>query len=490
LTLGPHRVLEASHREKRLLGAAATGLGLLASGGALAATSPSADVLLVAAIAVAVTLPVLRRVVSRDFDPFEPLVLFVIAYGVMFVVRPLAIILRDDYTWSRLSRTIDFRDTFTEMLALALVGACAFVITYESRFGPMIAARLSVTPREYDAGAVAAGAIAIAVLGSASLVAFAISQGGLDVLSLLLGGRSTALAAAVGDSSKYYWFGSYLFIPSALLLFALGRRTRSGTLVVFALALVAVVLLRAAPVGSRMMLLPLFVGFVVYWYLARLRRPAWPVIVLVGAAALVLSSVFLSIRDAPAREQESAVGLLLQAVDPTRITTPLTEGYDAGQAPLLAAALKVIPEEVGRGYGRATALDLVTRPIPRGAWEEKPRPPREQVIGAVWPGDPAALVANPEFSVLLFFYIDFGLMGVAIGMALYGVLFRLLFEYLKLRPRHVGVQLVFAGALPFCVVALRDSPTDSLMRAAFVVLPLWLILRVSARPAPLAHPLP
>ena len=46
------------------------------------------------------------RIAQRRFDPFEPTVLFALAWGVMFVVRPLAMIAQSNYSYVRPTRTI------------------------------------------------------------------------------------------------------------------------------------------------------------------------------------------------------------------------------------------------------------------------------------------------------------------------------------------------------------------------------------------------
>jgi hypothetical protein len=48
------------------------------------------------------------------------------------------------------------------------------------------------------------------------------------------------------------------------------------------------------------------------------------------------------------------------------------------------------------------------------------------------------------------------------------------------------VQVFYALALWFVVIGLRDSPVDTLMRATFIVAPLWVLFRL-ARSSARAH---
>jgi len=44
--------------------------------------------------------PIVWRIADRRFDPFEPVVLFCVAWGVMFVVRPTAMLIDGNLTYS------------------------------------------------------------------------------------------------------------------------------------------------------------------------------------------------------------------------------------------------------------------------------------------------------------------------------------------------------------------------------------------------------
>jgi hypothetical protein len=147
-------------------------------------------------------------------------------------------------------------------------------------------------------------------------------------------------------------------------------------------------------------------------------------------------------------------------------------------APLLATALLIIPEDVPHTRGGALFGDLLIRPVPRQLWAGKPVEPRRRIIQTLWPGQ---FHLRPEFSVLLYPYLDFGLMGVAIALAAFGVAVRTLYQYYLRYSQVFGAQLLFAVALPFIVIAARDSPVDTLARAAFVILPLWFILSLGSR---------
>ena len=217
----------------------------------------------------------------------------------------------------------------------------------------------------------------------------------------------------------------------------------------------------------------------------RNTRPRLASILMLIGAAMFASSVLLATRDVGQRGSiPEAAGATLR--NPASILEPVTRGADAEMAPALAAVLQVIPDEVGYMEGGGTVGDLLTRPIPRQLWSAKPLSPRETVISHVWPREYRAGVANPEFSVLLYFYLDFALPGVIVGMACFGIMARVIYEYHRAHPRNSAVSLIYSLCLPIIVFGLRDSPVDTFVRAVFLVAPVIVILRyasIDGRPA-------
>jgi hypothetical protein len=54
-----------------------------------------------------------------------------------------------------------------------------------------------------------------------------------------------------------------------------------------------------------------------------------------------------------------------------------------------------------------------------------------------------------------------------------------LYEHLQHNERTLSTQIIYSLSVWLIPVALRDSPVDALIIAAVVVLPAWLILKIS-----------
>lgn len=431
---------------------------------------------LVIAIAVVLATPIVARVVRRRFDPFEPMMIFLLAYGVMFVVRPASMIAAHHLAYDGPDSSTDVSATFTKMLVLALLGAVSFVAAYETALGRRLANRWRGLG-DLASRRVIIAALVIGAAGIASFAAFLASSSGISGLSIIFRGRTAELSREVQRTSFYFWYPFFLLVPATLVLFAVGLERRRKPLLVGALALGALFLLRTVPQGDRIAMLPLLGGTFVFYYVRRGARPSVVVLVAVALVALV-GSAFLSDLRGRGDRHESVAQTIVRSMDPARIVAPLVSGPDSEMAPVLAAALTQIPKKLHYTYGRTIFGDLVSRPIPRALWHDKPEPPRLKLISSLWPGKGRG---NPEFSVLLYFFWDFGVLGVFGGMFVFGIAARALYEYFLTYRSSQATQVLYAMALWFVVIGLRNSPVDTLVQLVFVVFPAWLAVRVPAR---------
>jgi hypothetical protein len=442
-------------------------------------TTTSLQVCLVTALGIVLAAPIGRRVLQHRFDPFEPIVLFAVAYGVMFVVRPAAMLATHHLAYDGPRSSTDVSGTFTKMLFLAFLGAVAFTAAYETPLGARLASGwrgLSdlATPR------VVVSALVIGLVGVGSFVAFLMSSSGLSTLSLIFRGRSDELFRDVEGKKFYLWYSFLLLVPATLVLVAVGLERRRKGLLLVAFLFGALFLLRTVPLGVRFAILPLLGGGFVFAYLRRARRPSVLVLVALALIALV-GSAFLSDLRGRGTRGETVAQTIVRSTRPHRIVAPLVSGPDTEMAPVLAAALNEIPKKLHYTYGGTIFGDLVSRPIPRALWSDKPELPRDKLITKLWPIERKKAGINPEFSVLLYFFWDFGFPGVVVGMGLFGVSARALFEYFWRHRYSSAVQLLYSLTLWFVVIGLRNSPVDMLVQFMFVVFPAWIAVRLAPR---------
>ena len=256
-------------------------------------SSQFVDAILIVAIAAVLLVPIACRVRRGQFDPFEPIALFAAAYGVMFVVRPAAMLAKDSVSYMGLRATLDVSATFTEMLAIALLGAVSFVVAYEVVLRRARPRTANVASPDLDYGRATRLAIGLAAVGIASFAAFLASTDGIATLEAIFSsGREAGLEPAIEDN-RYLWQAFFVLVPAAAILLAVGWTERRPAVVAIALVLIAVFLLRDVPLGARISLLPLIGGIFVLYYLRRSSRPSLRTLIVLVLVA-VWASAFLS----------------------------------------------------------------------------------------------------------------------------------------------------------------------------------------------------
>ena len=435
--------------------------------------------MLVVALGIVLALPLVARAVRRRFDPFEPIVVFALAYGVMFVARPAAMLFNGDLSYFG----VDIRSTITPMLVVALTGAVAFVCGYELRTGRLLARSL---PRPRDVPT-SAGIVGAAIMIGLALVALCVMlwpAGGTKRFTIILQGQSWETMHLVSARGSYPLMIAMLVAPAAILLLALGLRERRPALLVGAALTTMLALFLTIPLGARSFVLPLVGGCVTLAYVRRGTRPRVVTFVVLVLLAFVTSYALITLRE-PARRAHLDYYAKQFAKSPWVALSPVTHGEDANMAPVLAGALRVVPSSLEYRYGGAFFGDLALRPIPRPLWPDKPKPPRLRVVEAVWP----ALAKDgfqPEFSPLLVFYWDFGIAGVFAGMAFFGIACRALYEWFLRHRANFAAQMIFAISLWLVPAGARNDPVETIVFACVLVLPLIVLERCSGlrRPVP------
>ncbi|HEY8491162.1 MAG TPA: O-antigen polymerase [Dehalococcoidia bacterium] len=478
----PAPALESGRARVAPLAAAAAAAAL---GGVLALLHPRTETALIGAIAAVAVLPLLWRAAQRRLDPFEPLLIFSVAWLVLFVARPAAMLLTDAFRF----QTYPIRDGFIPMLVMALLGGAGFLLGYALPWGGALGRRLPPLPSAWHADTAVAYALALVGLGTVLFTAFLLQAGGPDLSRSLLEGRGDA-GPDYAASTGYLYLAIFLSIPAALLIIASGGMTgrlRRG-LVALGIAVLCVSLVQAGPSGTRSWLLPIFGSVFIFWYVRHGRRPAARTLLL-----LLLMGFFLGInfaREARSPEVRREVGLwalLVRSVTrPDDAWDAFILGPDTEMASLLSLEATAVPSRIPFQHGLATGHVLV-HPVPRTLWPGKPRPGDEILTEELFHRRRINF-APRQYTPLGNFYMDFGYAGALAGMAPLGVLARLHYAYFLRNAANPAVQALFAATLPFWVVLLRGSVSDTAARLFYVVPPLLLGLALARRAGGSAPP--
>jgi hypothetical protein len=296
----------------------------------------------------------------------------------------------------------------------------------------------------------------------AFLVFFVDAQGWRNPAGFFFGRNKVRLLAVAATSnavSKYFIVSIVLLIPATLWLLAVRQHAGTGTRLAriagwAALASIAAFLVINFPSGSRRYVVGLLGALAIYYYLRRNRRPSVLSIVAVALVALTVASAVREVRFSDSRE----TGVNPARWLPWNAVGTLLEGPDTSMAPALAAEMLVVPSQLGYTYGETTLIEPFVTAIPRQLWPGKPQPPNQEILAAIWTGNPCSYQTQcSTFSPFGESYRDFGLVGVFLFAVGFGIFWRMVWQY-YLRHRETVVALVaYASLLPFMIAWMHGN---------------------------------
>jgi hypothetical protein len=426
-----------------------------------------------------------RRRTAGAIDVFEPIVIFVLSWGLFFVARPIAMLVADDFSLGPL----DARPGFNVALVMAAVGALGFGVGYTGRFGVLAGRRLRPNDVEPERTMLITSATACALAGVALFFAFLSRGGGIASIGTLLGGRSAAHSEFYTGAPAYVFYGVFLCFPAALVFYWQSLRDGSRALRVFALVASIPPVVFSFSTGIRSWLLPMLLSYAMVHYLSRRRRPSGISLVLAALVVFFLGIVFVgTYRNANTREAVGLQQLLVETIShPGDSVLSVVQGGDSEMVALLSLIKEKVPNELPFRSGAATG-ELFVHYVPRKVWKGKPRAGDEVFTQEVL-ANPYFAHAPRQYTPLANFYLDFGYVGVLVGMTMLGMLGRFHVEAVGRNQSGAVHQLLFAATFPLWIPLLRGSLTDTAGRLFFVLPPLLVILFLSTRHASRREPL-
>ncbi len=427
----------------------AVGLGLW-----MTAVRPGVNELLLGGIALTLGLPVLHRWATGTFDILEPLTIFVAMYGLLFFVRPVATLGSGDF----IVVGHDIEGVFPEFLAVALIGALAFIVGYVLPHGDRLGRRLPALAADLRPQPAIRYALCLVAAATLLLTLFIYQSGGLSALQELLRGRTATNAEFFGASNQYISQGVFLLIPAALLFMTVRASDQQGRLTLLAIACVIAVMVVSFPLGARRWLIAMVGGAFALFFLQRDSRPAVLPLLLVALVVLGGVTFYRQARVAAARENLGATSIAIESFsNPAASLRSIVLGPDSVPSLAFAVELTAVPERVRYQAGAGTFADLAFSPIPRNLWPGKPMSAADRLRTRLWGGpcDGSPGGTCLDFTILGDFYLDFGVPGVIGGMFLFGLFLRSMYSYYRANQANRSVQLVYAASLPFIALAIR-----------------------------------
>jgi hypothetical protein len=358
-----------------------------------------------------------------------------------------------------------------QLSTLAQVAVLAGAITaraFAGTIGPT-PVRLTVSARRLDRWAVA-----LLAVGAAGMVAYVVTAGGDPSSLMVLFGSSKYgdfLRSAEGPVVKYFsallGFAGVAIVVASLRLTGVTRRS---ALVPGAVMVVAAAMLVSG--GGRWWLaIPAVASVLVWWRTTSspwARRPR--LVLAVGAALLVAVAVLVG----GLRDQRD-----VKQVDVAAFVDKQLRGGVFGTTAVL---VDTVPARYDH-LGGSSYAELVTKPVPRALWDDKPEGAVKDLQRAFFRQELGA-----SFAFYGELYANFGWLGTGLGCLAFGALLEA--AWLRLaRARTASALVLYAMAVPVLLQLFSRGYLAGLIAgvSGFVVATALVVhglRRVEARPDP------
>jgi hypothetical protein len=431
------------------------------------------EILLAVLVGVLALAPLGIRLLQGRFDVFEPLTLVCAVFWLYFSFAPLVRILTHDFEFVGRS----FQSLYARGLLFVMVPILATWVGYSLPAGRVLGRRSMAPLRLTGPG------LRILRLWGWGLAAMAcgglllwMAVGNVSPTRLLLPGVLTEApqgTAGEGTDVPYFFQSLEWFIPAFLLLRAADGLQHRGMRWGFWL-LTGIIYLSMA---FRYRLVILLVATLTLAFLRKGKRPSVPLLA-GGAVALFAFAGWVSLM----RRYFGSYGMV--ELD-TSLGTVLKSGLaDTRIFDTFMAVLHTVPDFVDY-VGADPFLYVFILPIPRALWPEKPNPEWLGSVGSAvgTPISGSAGLAVPNFGE---FYMAFGLPGAAVGMVVFGILARALWEWFRADPHDPARQAIFAIANIWLLqVLIRGYLAQIVKEWCYFILPpllaMWAARRAQRR---------
>jgi oligosaccharide repeat unit polymerase len=411
--------------------------------------------------------PLLQLLRSSRIDFANPLYLFAIFYSLVFILRPVVILVdteRSDFSLMVISGDFDAAVTIT--LIYALLGAFAFQLGYSSRLSRtrVDSYQRIAYGRPWTDRQVYLMTLVYVGVGVMSYLTFIRSLGGLGNIIRGIGAEFSEEA-----SGKYYLAAGTGFVHAlTLLLNGISAVRRKHTLLALSLLLLSIGL--SFTFGQRGSIFVVVLSTFLIHYCGRNwhRRLNLFLLLFMGVTGyLFIALGYIRYNTVGNRSSEQVVEILAEFLRGSLGLFLKEVAKEFCQFDYAAALVAKIPEILPFQYGR-TFLDTFLLPIPRQLWPGKPLPIDFVVTQLLTPqfggGKPISLIGE--------LYLNFHVPGILIGMFLFGVGWqRLYVHFVKTRSTLDNI-VVYTLILSYMPLLLTRSLAFMLANMMSILLPI------------------
>jgi oligosaccharide repeat unit polymerase len=331
-------------------------------------------------------------------------------------------------------------ELIAEGLILCSIALLSFYAGYYAKIGSRIAARIPTGKQGFNESKIKRFAVFLEILG---IILFAFwlysARVPFQAMFALLPEYDYSSKSLLSEATPigYFHFGEGFFIPAILLLvcFQPHKRWPLWIKLNFLLVLIFYTLTAAR---WRVLLLSFSVFFL--YSLQKHKRVSLSKFIVIILLILVTMPIVGYYRSV------SGVSKTVWIDFDTYIRSVLSS---LSIFETFLVIIDAIPSKIDYLFGNIF-FDILTYPIPRAIWPDKPFARELEIIWMLTGGRDLGYAA-PNFGE---FYMHFGVPGIILGMFLFGIISKAIYMYWKLNPESKSSQLILASVAPYLITLI------------------------------------
>jgi hypothetical protein len=407
---------------------------------------------------------------SALFSVFHPFSIYLAFHGLLFVFRPIlawALDFREIY------QIYDFTPSPSDKLTALLVAqlgfaAFAFFCLRKGNVPMVFKLDLSVR-RERSAlrGIFPLVALICVPIGLYSLVhLYTDASLGIAYSDMI---RDPRTGTAINTTGNGYLVEAQLMLASTAALIAWLYRFRLLAI----LPLAAFTVFRAGTGGRGPFIVALATVALLYLYEKRARLPVLPVLAAMVAAVLLFNLVGTDRGEAI----RNLIGSETTRPAASEASTRPLEGMDFGNLEYLEYLVYAVPQRSGTYGYFLDNFQILTEPIPRAIWKDKPIGAPFENIFLFDYGNPIGMTRSLPGEG----WFNLGWAGVVIWCGLWGWCLGFIYRRYVQGPQGAFHTLAYLTFLPILIIAFRDGILVTVFRQGIFYFAPILLLLVLAR---------
>ena len=419
-------------------------------------------------------IPLCLELSAKTFDIMNLRNAFVLTYLLEYAVWT-AYILTTGTTQFFIADPRTLHDTFALALVYANLGLLCFHIGY---YVPgSILKRASRLSGSWDRKAVNGVSLCLAIVG---ILAFVLLMRDLGGISAYISEWGHQRAIALRGKTSFAFASTNFLALSSCLLYVVAIRGQSRRHLGFAIITLLILTLAGLIIGYRnMVALPAMQLLVIHHYL---RRPLTPNVTTVSLAVFLIlcSNLYAWLRATPSFTSRPDLGAISDSIQDAAFwknSLPLLLNRFHGIECLVIVIEKTsgnVPFELGI----KSLTEIVTAPVPRIVWPDKPAPQGVRFSETFFfQSEPRIFSQSGGIAPgwLGEAYWNFHVAGVLFGSLFAGAVCKTLYRFFVFNRGNASVLLLYSACVPICVW-LVEAPTLAIGILVLTWLPMLAVL--------------